>query len=437
MCNFRNICLQSQLAKIFDISYNTRLSNFLESNNLLAPSQNGFRKNKSTSTATSELCIFIYESLNNKTCPITLFFDLSRAFDTINHKLLLEKLSRIGVRGVANEWAMNYLSERKQIVVIDGAKSDPKDVMVGVPQGSVLGPLFFIIFMNDVFHSCMTPNLKILYADDSNFGITAETTELAVGKANNSADEFHRFCVSHGLLVNIQKTVYMSFLPKNISYDYSPLIKINHQSVEQVNYTKFLGITLDHKMTWERHIDSLTCKLGSACFLLRQLRNTVTKEILRLAYFGLVQSTLSYGLIFWGSSAHLDKVFIMQKRIVRCMVGVHPRTHCKEIFKRINILTLPSLHIYLLILNIKKNEHLFIRNSSVHTHNTRNKNNLYSPFSRLAVGQNSHIYQGILCYNKFISLCGEISNFNKFKTILYEYLLNMAFYSLTEYLEMQ
>lgn len=351
--------------------------------------------------------------------------------------MLLEKLSRIGVRGVANEWVSNYLSGRRQIVVIDNIKSDPQDVMVGVPQGSVLGPLFFIIFMNDISHSCTSPNLKVLYADDSNFGITAETADLAIKKANTSANEFHKFCANHGLLVNIRKTVYMSFLPKNINPEYSALIKINHRSIEQVDCIKFLGVTFDQKMTWEKHINSISYKLGSTCFLLRQLRNTVTTDVLRLAYFGLVQSILSYGLIFWGSSAHFDKVFIMQKKIVRCMVAAHPRTHCREIFKNIGILTLPSLYIFLLVLNTKKHEHLLIRNSSVHTHDTRNKNNLYLPFSRLSIGQNSHIYQGITCYNKFTSIHGEISNFNKFKVTLNNYLLTMAFYSLNEYLEMQ
>lgn len=212
---------------------------------------------------------------------------------------------------------------------------------------------------------------------------------------------------------------------------------MNHKTIEQTNCIKFLGIILDQKFTWEQHIDALSKKLSKACFIIRQLRNTVSLEILKLAYYGLAQSNISYGLMFWGKSTHSNKIFLIQKRIIRCMVGAHPRTSCRQIFSKLSILTLPSLYIFLITINIKKQEYLLVRNNVLHEHNTRNCENLYQPYSRLTIGQNSNIYQGIACFNKFNSLFGttkDFSNFNNFKNILYTYLAGKAFYSVEEFL---
>lgn len=432
--NYRNVCLQSQLAKVLEISFNTRLNTFLEKYNLFSDSQNGFRSMKSTSTAIADLCTSVYDCLNNKQFSIALYFDLTRAFDTIDHDLLLEKMYRIGIRGTANDWAASYLGDRTQIVVIDKFKSNQKEITTGVPQGSILGPLFFIIFMNDLTYACTSSYKTIVYADDTNQLIAENNLVNSVLRANISADEFYQWCLYTGVMVNTSKTFLMYFQPKNINYNSSQLIRINHRSIEQVNSIKFLGITVDQKLTWEKHIDNIVAKLSKICFIIRQLRVTVSMDILKLTYYGLVQSILSYGLIFWGHSAHINKVLIMQKKIVKCMVRVHMQTPCKPIFTSLSILTVTSLYIYLIVLNIKKEENLFIKNKLVHDHDTRNSNNLYQPFSRLSVGQNSHIYQGIICFNKFVSLFDEINNFNDFKHNLYIYLASKAFYSVDEFL---
>lgn len=435
-CNYRNISVQSQLAKIFEMSYNVRLNQYLENYNLLPANQNGFRKNRSTSTAIAQLCKFIYEALNDKKYSIALFFDLSRAFDTIDHSLLLEKLKRIGVRGVANQWVASYLQERKQVVIIDAFKSGSKYVKTGVPQGSILGPLFFIIFTEDMQYACTTPDAAVVYADDTNLLVSDSNLKTVTDQANKSADEFHQWCQNNGLVLNVSKTFYTIFLPKNVTLNYSPLIKINHQSVAQASYIKFLGVIVDQKMTWQQHTENLSKKLSTSCFIIRYLRNTVSIGVLKLAYFGLVQSNLSYGLIFWGKSSHTNKIFIMQKRIIRCMVGVSQVISCKPIFISLSILTLPSLYIYLIIRQIREEQNL-IRTNTIHSYNTRNNNEFRKPFSRLGVGQNSHIYQGIDCYNKFMKLFGHIeniNNFNKFTNLVYKYLVDNAFYSVDEYL---
>lgn len=192
-------------------------------------------------------------------------------------------------------------------------------------------------------------------------------------------------------------------------------------------------------MTWRHHIENVVEKLSTACFVMRQIRDTVSAEVLRCAYFGLVQSILSYGLIFWGNSAHIDKVFVMQKKIIRCMMRVHPQTHCKPLFINLSIMTVPSLFIFNLALNIKKQNNQFQRNNNIHNYHTRTSNQLHLPFSRLSVSQNSPIYLGISCYNKFIEILSideMASTFTQFKNKLYKYLVSKAFYSVEEFLSL-
>lgn len=226
----------------------------------------------------------------------------------------------------------------------------------------------------------------------------------------------------------------MLFQQKNINYNYSPLIYIDHKSIEQVTETKFLGIIVDQKLTWEKHVDSVVSKLSSICFVIRQLRPTVSLDVLKMAYYGLVHSVLSYGLIFWGNSAHMHRVFIMQKKIIRCCVGASPRESCKQIFKNLAVLTLPCLYIYLITLDIKRNYSTHVRNNMIHNYCTRTGSDLRLPFSRLAVGQNSPTYQGIICHNHFVRIFGNIDNIRIFKSVLLQYLKDNAFYSVEEFL---
>lgn len=428
--NYRNVCIQSQFAKVFESCFSVRVVRFLESHGLLGNFQNGFRRRKSTNTAIDELCDLIYNSLNSKECPLALYFDLSRAFDVVNHDLLLRKLYRLGIRGVAQEWIASYLSDREQAVVMGSSRSAFRPVRSGVPQGSILGPLLFIVFINDMPLSCVSPSSTVVYADDTNFFISRNDPASAVSAANASVREFVDWCAFNGLTLNSSKSFFMRFLPKNATDDQSLLIRANQQSIAQVENIKFLGIHLDQKMTWEKHVEDLTNKISKSCFVLRYLRNTVSSEVLKLAYFGLVQSNLSYGLIFWGNSSHTRRVFVIQKKIVRTMAGLAPLAHCRESFIGMGILTLPSLYIYMLILYIKDRESLLARNSDFHDHDTRSGHELRLPFSRLGVGQNSPVYQGAVYYNKYVQLFGKGGS----STSLLEFLVSQCFYSTDEFL---
>lgn len=434
--NYRSIHLQCQFSKIFESAYCIRLNSFLDKFKILSQAQHGFRGGKSTTTAIFECLHSIYDSLNKKEHIVALFYDLSRAFDTVDHQLLLDKLYGIGIRGVAHQWVTDYLNNRTQTVSIQGTKSHTTKNTLGVPQGSILAPTLFILFTNDINKTCINSDKVILYADDTNLLVRQKTIETLVQKCNTTSIELSRWCSDNGLILNKNKTFYMQFLTKPMSSDYSLLIKTCHQSTQSIDNIKFLGLFFDPKLTWEVHINSVCSKLSEVCYIIIYMKNTVSEAILKTLYYGLVQSTLQYGLIFWGSSAHINKAFIVQKKILRCMAGISPLATCKPLFKKFKILTLPCLYIFQLIMHIHTNRNHFTKNNEMHLYNTRNCHMIHQPFARLNISQNDPTYIGIKCYNK-VKFFETTDTTNTCKNKLNTFLLEHAFYSMDEFLNHQ
>lgn len=436
MVNYRPLSLQSNVAKIFEYAFNVRLSGYLEKFELLDKCQSGFRPKHSTTTALTQAIDCVHSALNDRRCILGIFFDMSRAFDTVDCGLLITKLEKLGIRGPALGWVKSYLSDRVQRVVIDGVGSQPCRVMGGTPQGSCLSPTLFNVFMSDLPAQLRRAGgAPVIYADDTSVLVTGESEPELNGLVGSVVRAMTAWCRQNGLTLNITKSVVLQFYPKNRTISSSILVRSEGRTVRSVPCTGFLGVMLDQKLTWSEHIGKLVTKLSGYLFLVRNIRRTVTADVLRLLYFGLVQSSIAYGLIHWGLAHEATRIFVIQKKLIRCMYGLARGTHCRPYFRSARILTVPSLYIYLCCVFIKVN-HRVGRREHVHDHDVRSKGNLIMPFSRLVIGQQNPYYIGIKYLNQLNKLDGKFDDLtlNSFKHKLSNFLIDKCYYTVDEFM---
>ena len=248
--------------------------------NIIYSRQFGFRKMHSTSHAINYSVNRILSETEQKKHVIGIFIDLSKAFDTIEHQKLLDKLEHYGIRGIALKTLQSYLSNRTQITSFQKELSDQCTVEYGVPQGSVLGPLLFLIFVNDIV-SCSDLAEFVLFADDTNIFVTGNDENEVYRKANLVIKEVSNYMKSNKLHINIGKTCYMHFRPglsrttqtcaRARPYEKNLKLKLDDEKVQKVQSTRFLGVIIDDKLSWDPHLDHLTSKLNLSIVAIKRI----------------------------------------------------------------------------------------------------------------------------------------------------------------------
>jgi len=408
--NYRPISVLSAFSKIFEKIIHKRLYGFLDRFNLLHKSQFGFRKQYSSYMAVLEAYNKVVSDLDKGFHTLGVFLDLSKAFDTINHSILLDKLFHYGIRGNAFEWFRSYLSNRKQYVVFNNHKSPMRFVDCGVPQGSVLGPLLFIIFLNDISFSSNILTF-FTYADDTNVIVSNSNLDDLITNVNSELCNISMWFKSNKLSLNIGKTNYMIFKNRFSNRVYNDLnICIDGVTISKVSHTKFLGVILNDSLSWANHTSYVSNIVSKYCGILYRLKELLPCETLFSLYNTLVLPHLYYCNLIWAdaNNNNLQSIHLKQKRLIRICSNSHWFAHTPPLFKKFNTLTIYDIHKLLKGLfmynytfnNLPLNfDNYFVTNRSIHNYSTRSSD-LYRPSNfKFNLARNSIKRQGPLLWN--------------------------------------
>jgi len=419
MNNYRPISLLSNFAKILEKIVYNRLVEFLCDKNIISPRQFGFRRGHSTVHPMSLLLNNIGAALNERKHSIVIFCDLKKAFDTCNIEILLDKLKRIGICGTELEWFKSYLSNRKQFVFINGAESELLDILIGVPQGSILGPILFLLYINDLPGASSL--MSFLFADDTALFDSDSDVDALIARVNIEFKKICTFFRRNKLLLHPEKTKYIIFTnsPAVSQADYEVCIDNNNPSqIDAVNVyklvrvknsdkvpaIKYLGVYFDPNLSFKFHIDYINQKLSKALYGLRSVKNLLPEKSLLILYYSLFNSHLIYANEIWSSTAdsNLKTLLIKQKQAIRIISKTKANAHTEPLFKSKNILPLFDLLKFCKLKFMFDVVHkispialhdTFIRNvdyrravlndNNILYHPLRNDDDFFVPFSRL------------------------------------------------------
>ena len=327
--NWRPISITCCTAKLIEKLVKKRLLSFLSKHDILTDGQFGYRTQHSTTHAILNISDNILSNFDQKKHTVSIFLDLSKGFDCVDHKILLKKLQHYGIRGVALSFFESYLTNRMQQTLVNDVLSDFLKVLCGVPQGSVLGPLLFLLYTNDLAQA--SNFLMILFADDTCLSLSNENLHFLEVQCNREIALVNDWFLANKLTTNAKKA--SNFILSKYNSESGPLsdsdsvpssnflIKMGNVLLKNVKSVKYLGIMLDENLTWSEQIDYLSKKLSRSAGIFSKLRYYVNTNVLTKVYHALFNSHLQYAILCWGSTAnlHINKLQVLQNRAIRNM----------------------------------------------------------------------------------------------------------------------
>jgi len=439
--NYRPISVTSQFSKIIEKLIYIRLNNHFNRHNVISSRQFGFREACSTGDALFGCLESIYTSINDNRRVLAIFLDLAKAFDTVSHELLLNKLELYGIRGTALSLLKSYLTNRTQSVRIRDTRSAPMVVRCGVPQGTVLGPLLFSVYINDLLESEIGGEI-IAYADDTVVVFSDYDWEHVKRKSEEGISRVKKWLNKNHLALNVGKTNCIAFSTQTTgqpSFDNLILHSciqgdcLCTDAIQRVSETKYLGIVIDSRLRWDRHVEFLTKRIKKLVYLFYKLRLIFNKYFLIMIYRSFAESVLSYGIIAWGSACAsiLEPLQIVQKYILKVILFKSRGFPTVQLFAEAGLLSIKGL--YCLKSVVYMHRHPSKRRIVDHSYDTRSRTvcTLAVPRMRLSHTQRSLLYTGPKLYNLLPNDLKRVNNVSLFSKKVYSHLhTNMSTFNI-------
>ena len=428
--NYRPISILPIASKILEKHVSIHLYEYMTSYNLLHQKQSGFRANHSCETALTLMVDTWLSALNRCNEIGLLLVDLCKAFDLVDHNILIKKLKLYKCSSVALNWFEFYLRNRKQFVVINGTKSNPLNIKSGVPQGSILGPLLFIIFINDISLEKYLSDIN-LFADDAVESVEHKTKDKIIKKLQECAVSLYRWCLQNKMVLSIEKTktLFISNREKSVQINTNcnlANVKIGNTVIDEVNSTKLLGVNIDNTLSWTMQVAQVKKCTSYRLFLFRTIRKYLPLETRTKYYDYYVKPLIEYCSSVWGicSKENQTKIIKIQKKAARLILEAPPLTPSKQTFQQLKWLPFNEIvkfkQVSLVYKAVNGNAPQYIQTMFTNIKDNSNYSLRSSANKKLFVSRTHHkslSYTGVIIWNALPENIKSSKTFTKFKNL--------------------